>query len=574
MQKRQDARYAWLVGIALSSMLLICLLLFTDMRFSTNDDKNILRATMHFQDMGSVTFFPHVHTMYIYLLKLMADAFPTIAWLSVVELFMLWLSNAVVFKSIILCFRKGQKPLYVGVFFCIPFLLLFSMYYSARITYTVTAAFLGTAAVAHAMSIDCANASDHKIVQSATLSVILLGLSLGLRREGALPSIAFCVIVLGKHFLESFGWGKSKKRSYRPLIIVMALSLAMIVGVTVEREIEIDAIGMRDTIEWQKERIKVIDFVELDDIASDVYEEVGWSDTSAKLLKVWYTMDEQYSTEAFRTISANSVDAQLHTTPGAAIADLGRIYPLLFRSFVIVLIVGCACVVLLFFKRKTHIASLLTLLATGILCLAMFAYLASRGRIPDRAVLAPALPAAVIVFCLMGDCLPEPGNKKRWQTVLRSVFCVGLVSLVAWYAIPAMQTLRKVPPKWDYNTYEDLDQQCLLRPDLLFIYSTTLVNDLRMFPDVSGGLPHNLTFWGGWERGSQAFQSRLAAFGLDSEHFVASDWLRPFMRFITIEQEPEPLLLEYLHEKVDPSITYEQEKISAGLYTYRFYIPE
>ena len=117
-----------------------------------------------------------------------------------------------------------------------------------------------------------------------------------------------------------------------------------------------------------------------------------------------------------------------------------------------------------------------------------------------------------------------------------------------------------------------MDAQALAHPDLLLIYSTELVNDMRMFPDMSQGVPQNLTFWGGWSRGSDEYNAKLAAFGLDGEHFTAADWLRPELRFISLKEEPDETLLAYLRSELG-NVQWEAEKVSAGLYFFRFFQP-
>ena len=95
-----------------------------------------------------------------------------------------------------------------------------------------------------------------------------------------------------------------------------------------------------------------------------------------------------------------------------------------------------------------------------------------------------------------------------------------------------------------------------------------------MFPDVSKGMPTNLTFWGGWIRGTREYREKLAAFGLDADHFTAQDWLNPAVRLITIDKEPNELLLAYLREQLGPRVSYRQEKVSVGLYLYQFVLPD
>ena len=73
-------------------------------------------------------------------------------------------------------------------------------------------------------------------------------------------------------------------------------------------------------------------------------------------------------------------------------------------------------------------------------------------------------------------------------------------------------------------------------------------------------------------RGSDEYNAKLAAFGLDGEHFTAADWLRPALRFISLKEAPDEALLAYLRSELGP-VEWEAEKVSAGLYFFRFFQP-
>ena len=62
----------------------------------------------------------------------------------------------------------------------------------------------------------------------------------------------------------------------------------------------------------------------------------------------------------------------------------------------------------------------------------------------------------------------------------------------------------------------------------------------------------------------------LSSFG--EEHFTAADWLRPALRFISLKEAPDEALLAYLRSELGP-VEWEAEKVSAGLYFFRFFQP-
>ena len=558
--KLTGAKRAWLTGIVTATALWLFLAAFADVYFSANDDQFLLRTFTGGAPAGASTFHLYIHAMYAFPLSWLNRLFPGVAWVSILEIALLWLSTATIVKSIIQCFENHCKAhaFLKGAFFALCFTLLFLFYLCARPTYTIVAASLSAACVAQLLSVDCQNASDRQIIRSMLYSLILLVLCYGLRQMTALPALAFC----GVAFLYRL---VTVKRIAKPLLTVLVCVAVVMGGLAIAREAEITLRDQRDYLAWQQARISVLDYITLENLSDEARETIGWSDAQVTLLDNWYTMEEAVSTEAFQYVRQNEYNAQTRTTPGAAILDFRTRSPWIAFSLVVLFGVGAACVLGLAMRRK-GLWTFLTLLATACGCLMLLAYLAVQGRLPYRAVMVPVLPAAALVFCLLPECLPE---EQRWFTPL---VCLLLALGTAVYIVPSAQIVRAREQTWDYNTHAAMDQIALQNSDLLFIYSNELVNDMRMFPDFSSGIPHNLMFWGGWQRGSPEYVSKLEAFGLESEHFAPEDWLKPELRFLTLADEPHPVLVEHLKEKLGDNLCWEQEKMDIALYAYRFYL--
>lgn len=553
------AKRAWLTGAMTAAALWLFLFAFADVYFSANDDQFLLRTFTGGCPAGAPTFHLYIHAMYAFPLAWLNRLAPGVAWVSVVEIVLLWLSTATLIKSIIQCFEhRCKKHAFVkGLFFALCFVLLFLFYLMARPTYTIVAASLSAACVAQLLSADCENGSDGQIIRSMLYSLVLLVLCYGLRQMTALPALAFCGVAF-LHRLLTF-------KRFRPMLTVLLCVAVVMGGLAIAREAEITLRGQRDYLAWQQARISVLDYVTLENISDETRETIGWSDAQVTLLDNWYTMEEAVSTEAFRYVRENEFNAATRTTPGAAILDFRTRSPYVALSLIVLFMVGVCCVAGLMLKRK-GLWTFLALMAAACGCLVLLAYLAIQGRLPYRAVMVPVLPAAALVFCLIPDCLPE---NKRWFT---PALCVLLAAGTLVCLVPTAQSVKAKEQKWDYNTHAAMDAISLAHPDLLFIYSNELVNDMRMFPDFSKGIPHNLMFWGGWQRGSPEYVSKVEAFGLESEHFKPEDWLRPELRFLTLEDEPHPVLVQHLKEKLGDSLKWEQEKMDIALYAYRFYM--
>ena len=556
---KKQHRLAWMIGMGMAAAMWLVLFAFADVYFGANDDQFLLRTFTGGAPAGASTFHLYIHAMYAFPLSWLNRLFPGVAWVSILEIFLLWLSMATMAKSIMQVFGR-KKRFGMGVFFAACFLLLFEFYLCARPTYTIVAASLSAACVLQILSADCETGTDKQILKSMAYALVLLVLCYGLRQMTSLPALAFA----GVAFLHRLFTCFLGKRSLKPLFATLAAVAVVMGGLAAAREAEITARGQRDYLAWQQARISVLDYINLESISQEGREAIGWSDAQVTLLHNWYTMEEAISTEAFRYVRENEYNENTRTSPGAAILDFRTRSPLVAFSLVVLFGVGVMCVLGLLMKRK-GLWTFLALAAAAGGCLLLLAYLAIQGRLPYRAVMVPVLPAAALVFGLMPECLPE---KKAFLPVL----CVLLAACTALYVIPTAQNVQKRESPWDYNTHAAMDEIALANPDLLFIYSNELVNDMRMFTDFSNGIPYNLMFWGGWQRGSPEYRSKVEAFGLDSDHFTPDDWLRPELRYLTLKEEPHPVLVAHLRETLGENLRWEQQKMDIALYAYRFYL--
>lgn len=567
MTHRNSARSCWLWGAGITALLWGFLLCFSDIYFAANDDQFILRAMTGFQPGGTPDFHPFLLGFYVYPLRWLQRFFPGVAWYSLLELLLLALALTVILKSLLQCWLRAGRRLRTGLLLCAGYAALYGSNYLARVTFTVTGAMLGAAAVAQILSIDCQSASDRSLLRAMTLAILLLILCYGLRQLSLVPVLGYCGIAFLLRFCSFFGFGKQTKRSARPMLVAAGLALLILGGLFAGRALEIRLKQKQDALQWQQARSQVLDYINLKSLPSEALESVGWTDEQRILLDKWNTMDEAISTEALRSVRKNWYNSETTTTAGAAIEDLRWRSPWFVQTMVVLFGLGLFALFCAFRNRRENPWLPLALLMTGLLCFLFFCYLALKGRLPYRAVTVALLPAAAMVFCLLGEC-PLLTARKGWRAALGILLAVSMAA-----PLPALLgAVRRRRSPWDYNAHADMDAQALTHPDLLLIYSTELVNDMRMFPDTSQGVPQNLTFWGGWSRGSDEYNAKLAAFELDGEHFTAADWLRPALRFISLKEAPDEALLAYLRSELGP-VEWEAEKVSAGLYFFRFFQP-
>ena len=365
MTHRNSARSCWLWGAGITALLWGFLLCFSDIYFAANDDQFILRAMTGFQPGGTPDFHPFLLGFYVYPLRWLQRFFPGVAWYSLLELLLLALALTVILKSLLQCWLRAGRRLRTGLLLCAGYAALYGSNYLARVTFTVTGAMLGAAAVAQILSIDCQSASDRSLLRAMTLAILLLILCYGLRQLSLVPVLGYCGIAFLLRFCSFFGFGKQTKRSARPMLVAAGLALLILGGLFAGRALEIRLKQKQDALQWQQARSQVLDYINLKSLPSEALESVGWTDEQRILLDKWNTMDEAISTEALRSVRKNWYNSETTTTAGAAIEDLRWRSPWFVRTMVVLFGLGLFALFCAFRNRRENPWLPLALLMTG-----------------------------------------------------------------------------------------------------------------------------------------------------------------------------------------------------------------
>ncbi|MFR5855836.1 MAG: hypothetical protein ACLUE8_16775 [Lachnospiraceae bacterium] len=114
-------------------------------------------------------------------LRWLGLAAPEVAWFSWMQLTLLWLACMVSVKALMQCFAKRGFSMALGAAAGAVYLTLFAMTYACHVTFTVTAAVLGAAAVLQLCSIDGERYTDGQVFRALMLALALTALCGGLR---------------------------------------------------------------------------------------------------------------------------------------------------------------------------------------------------------------------------------------------------------------------------------------------------------------------------------------------------------------------------------------------------------
>lgn len=577
MSARRRNGLCWLIGIGMTAALFAFVFLALDPQYAVNDDSGILRPFMGYETGEPAHFHIYLHGLLAWPLHWLGLAAPGVAWFSWMQLCFLFLASVVCQKSILQCFLKNKGPLWAGVLFAAGFTLSFVLPYVARITFTQTAALLGAAAAAQILSINGA-ASRGAVLRGMGLSLLLCVLAYSLRQITLLPILAFCALATGYVALERAGLGG--RRSLRPLFAGVCAFIVVLGSMAALREWEIEENDAREYLRWQAATEELIDRYDIRDIPQEELARVGWSmNTATMVASQWFFLDESISTEAF-----DELTAYVHATRDESIGTLTReamdvlaAFPDENRTFMpgiwlvaALLVLAAAGAVCLPGGRRWRM--LLMLAGVALLTAAMVFYLAyAKGRMPLRAALMALLPAAAMVFALLPEAFLARGGRLMMAVSLAA--CLGLCAWQTALQLPSLLPDEEREAELG-NPVEDLLEYALSDESMLIIHDNILAGDLRLFPDTSEGIPHNVSFWGGWGLRSEESIRQFASFGIDLLHFPPETFLRDDVLFAATVVDPPPkFMLNYLREKVDPNVDCMLYGENGFVYFFQFYVP-
>lgn len=575
--KKKAAWIPWLTGLLMSAALMAAIFLFGDLRYAMNDDTAILRQYMGFGTGEIPEAHAFLHPLLSTPLRWLGLAAPEVAWFSWMQLALLWLAGAVSVKALMQCFAKRGLSMAAGAGAGAVYLTLFVMTYACHVTFTVTAAVLGAAAVLQLCSIDGERYTDGQIFRSLLLALALTALCGGLRLICVLPVALFCALALVPLAMRDFGFGRKKKRSWKPLLCGVCVIVLALGAMPVWRAAKMKAAGMEDYLNWQDANGRVLDYYEVTNLTEEELELAGWTRKEADLLAQWCFLGSELTEESFHRL-ADALESQSKTGLTARLQSawqkvtaLPEADPVAGRSALALLAALLLCALGLAFKREERLWPGLTL-AAGLLAVGAFLmYLGWNGRLPVRAALQAVLPYGALVFGLLPVCLPKkPG--KATKPVLAAGTAL-LLALTVCYAAPTVQALAK--PAEDpeaLDPFSTLDMMAAEDPECLYFYDESLCADSRMFPGTEYGIPANLLFWGGWTFRSPEYMKCLSRFGISEGEMDTTLFLRDDVYLARGMIMPEPTaLIDVLSEKTEEEIAAMQGGEEGGVYAFQFY---
>ena len=565
----------WVLGLLFAALLFTVLFLFFKPQYVTNDDAVILRAFMGYEGGEPASFHLYTHTAFAWLLYALAVWFPGIAWFSILQLSLLFLSCAVVIKSFAQLLRRGlQTPAsaLLGALLGLFLTASWALFFIVRITYSMTAAFLGAAAVAHLFSVETDRGKG--VIPRMLGGAALLLCNYFLRQITVLPALCFYALAAGMKLL----WGGRAREARRAVLLGLlytALLFLLFAGI---READIALQNGREYIRWQDARIRVLDYTDYTHhTRPETLSAIGWSPTLLQMTSEWFFLDDRVTADAFHAIAAQ-VTADTQQTPGERLTAAWASCVWLFTQFPRLSFAGLSalCLALLGVaaapqgKRRWAALNACLALFGGAAMLLGFAWL---GRFSDRVALTALLPMnAALAAGALASIRPWRELKQRKAftaaaaLLIAAALCLGGA---AGYA-SAVDAVRKDHAQLGADIPEvDIDEYALLYPDLLFIYDYSMPSNETVFPDTAFGVPANVMSWGGWAIHSPSWRRMVQEFGI--YELNASIFLRDNVVYATRYDQPPQLLLDYLQENTASPVEWEFFDTYGVIYFYTFH---
>lgn len=564
----QKRGLCWLIAAVMTAALMAFVLLCTDVTFAANDDSSIMRALMGYESGEPARVHLFIHGLIAQPLALLGMWFPGLPWFTYAQLALLALSGMVIAKSIMQSFVKHGKAILPGAITAAAFLIALWMKYVTLLTFTQTAALLGAAAVAQMLSIEHDRGAKHVIIGMIG-ALVLVCFSYALRQNALLPMLGFCGLVFAAQLWEC----AEKKLPLRPMFLSLAVIVLALGGMLGVRQLELSRPEMQDYLAWQEANTEIMDYTGIRSIPQEGFDAVGWDENDLAMAERWCFLSPDISTEAFETLTG-----YVHEADTAGFAQRMSKAWKLFKQTASenrqdMLCIGIAALAALAvligacIRRDLRLA--LVMLGMTALAAAMTVYLAMEGRLPLRALLIAVLPFAAFAFALLPAVLPQRVK------ILSAACCAAVLFmslLCAYQFMPGL--LIDEEEEWNSgNALTDLEEYAVYEPESLFLYDMSLtITDTRAFPSFPDGVPHNVSFWGGWPLRSPQSIQQFANYDIDLLHFQPEDLLRDNVYIASATIDPPPtVLLDWLRAEVSPDIECELYSEYGYVYIFQFY---
>ena len=614
----------WMLGILTASLLFALLFAYATFQYKAgSEDVAILRSFMGFEGGSPALFSLSLHTFFAGLLWALSTLIPSVAWYSVLQLTLLWLSQVVIVKSLAQLSRRRGHTVWPGAFAGAVFLGAYAVFATCRISYAGTGAFAGAAAVAQLASVDFARVRPGGVTGPVAGSGLLLASAYSLGLEALSPALCFWLILLTVKLLVAFGRrGRPWRASRRVFagVLITALLLGGCIGV---RALNMRNYQAENLQHWQRERAQLFDTTDFAQTTTPAtLAKIHWSAEELTLFTNGYFIDDTMTTAALHALNAQQTadDAKrtgLETLTQALQAmDAGLwAVPALQLGFLTVLTTALLTILLAAYRRERRVplvvSVVLALLGSGLLLI----YEARTGILPVHATVRVLYPLAAFLNCALFGAMAapkRPATQPPGVNVESSLPApdtgspIGTAAAVPAHAKPRRAGLHRPNPlllapllltllltlgvssaachsmvtsltltaaqatgAFDENKLATLDAYAAAKPYSLFIYDQTSLTDNRLFPTLPQAPAGNTVPWGGYTAWSPDWLGALAHYGVTALNPAL--FIRANVLLATADPQPKAELLAHIAAFTGDTVSWTVFDTVGPVHLYRIF---
>ncbi|MEG2950647.1 MAG: hypothetical protein RR946_08145 [Clostridia bacterium] len=556
----------WFVGTLLSTLLLAGLAVFAGLRYAGTGDALILKLFAGYQGGVPAYYHAQLHTALAWLLCGLHTLVPTIAWFSVIQLLCLWLSGAILVKSMTQCALHHKLPWWLGTVLGGLLLLSFGLFAMCRVSHTATAALLGMAAAAQCFSIDFSHTTDRQVLAKLAPSIGLLLTAYCFDQWAGLAALSFWLLLVLAVRLTSYSpkeiaaKGTKARHGFRGLLLAVCLCSFCFLLFAAIRTMELNAMG--DYAAWQHAWGRLSQNAGFPNrVDGAMLETLGWTPNKLKLIADGFLYDTEITAESLLQCDAllnagagmgrgATLGMQAKNALTAMALAQGELLPVAAVPLGFMLL----CLIAAAVKHSRKRCAWLLPIAAVLLGLLWLGVLAQTGLQHAHSWAALAPVAALLCGSFLSGLAPAEGveqaNKADKPPKLQWVLlCLTCAAFTLPCLMSSVRGIVQLPIRAQSAAFEQqLESYALENPEQLIFYQPSHARDTRMFPNLST-VPHNIVLPDVRNARTPGLTNQMEQFQIDANRMTMRDLLKKQVRVAGTDKGPWRTILPYAQER-------------------------
>lgn len=470
--------------------------LFGSFVYLSNDDAGI-QATLSGVTTGQP--YPAHQFINIYLGQFISSLYtkyPFYQWWFISEHILLILGICMTNYYTLLISYKNKQNILIVFLLLLPLNVLFFAYSVDRVSFTIAPCIFATGLVC------CAIASDRiGVIKLILLSLLNIVCAL-YRYQTALVSFAFLSLVFVYKSIE------------RKKIIHLIFTVLIIVSswfsmnhVNNYNRNYLTELNGDEFNTFNNARILYMDYPADSYYDNEkIYQDVNWDEYTYRMVINWCFMDENVTADSFEYLHNNSAkNTDTDKIISSRISNLKTLLSDKKSAYSIVVWLSLSVVVLIsFLKNKTDVFSQIIVILTISLSIAMFAYLAYKGRVLYRAIIVFIIPS---FFILSNVYL----SKIKLNSKMVSILTIVFLMIISILLMKDIFTARNREIIEDMTRKEEtLNGFAMINSEKKYIRDLAVVNNISPKTLYPNDKPTNVISYGGSTFYSDSWKKRLS----------------------------------------------------------------